>query len=86
MTELPIARVLARLSGVQRRSAYWMALCPCPEHDDQTASLQVSERPNGSVGLFCHGTCSTTSVLAAIGLRMSDLFAAPPPAGWRKRE
>lgn len=86
MTESPIDRLLARLSGVHRRGDYWVALCPSPEHDDQVQSLQVSERPNRSVGIWCHGGCSTASVLAAIGLRMSDLFATPPPIGWWRRE
>jgi hypothetical protein len=86
MTERPIDRVLARLRGVQRRGDYWVALCPSPDHDDQVQSLQFSERPNGSVGMWCHGGCSTASVLAALGLRFADLFAQPPPAGWHPRE
>lgn len=85
MIERPIDRVLARLSGVQRRGGYWVALCPSPDHDDQVQSLQISERPNDSVGMWCHGGCSTASVLAAVGLSFADLFATPPPDGWQPR-
>ena len=86
MTERPIDHVLAKLSAVQHRGDYWVARCPGPDHDDQIQSLQVSERPNGSVGMWCHGGCETKAVLAALGLRFADLFAQPPSTGWQPRE
>jgi hypothetical protein len=83
--ERPVERVLEKLTGVTRRPGGWVATCPSHDPSAGVERLQVSERPDGSVGLFCHGGCETKRVLAALGLRMSDLFATPPAAGWRPR-
>jgi hypothetical protein len=48
----------------------------CPAHDDNQASLSVSEGERGKVLLNCHAGCSTESVVKALGLTMPDLFPA----------
>jgi hypothetical protein len=87
-TMRPIDGVLARLHGARRQGDSWLTFCPVHEADlgHHNPSLQVSERPNGNVGVWCHAGCSTATVLAAIGLRFSDLYATPPPPGWTPRQ
>lgn len=85
--ERPIDRVLSRLNGVKTsrtRSNSYTALCPV--HRDSDNSLQVSEREDGSVGVFCFAGCTPRGdkhrldrFLEAIDLKLSDLF----PAGSR---
>jgi len=60
----------------RRAGAGWVALCPA--HDDRRPSLSVSEGPDGRILLYCFGGCPTQHVLAAMGLRWSDLFADDP--------
>ena len=70
------SRVLDRLVGVKQTGAgRWMALCPA--HEDRSPSFSVRETDDGRVLLHCFGGCSNGDVLAAIGLRMSDLFDKP---------
>lgn len=49
-------------------------MCRCPAHDDRTASLSVREGEGGKILLHCMAGCSTSAVLEAMGLRLSDLF------------
>ena len=48
----------------------------CPGHEDHNPSLAISNGNKGVV-LHCHAGCEVSSVLAAIGLDMSDLFDKP---------
>lgn len=48
-------------------------MCRCPAHDDKTASLCVRDGEKGIV-LKCQAGCTTESVVAALGLKMRDLF------------
>ena len=52
------------------------AAATCPAHDDRAASLSVSRGTKGAV-LTCQAGCDREDVLAAIGLRMADLFDKP---------
>jgi hypothetical protein len=49
----------------------------CPAHEDGRASLSIRETDDGRVLLHCFAACANGDVLAAIGLRMSDLFDRP---------
>lgn len=69
ITEL-VTRLNARKNG-----SGWMAKCPA--HDDKNPSLSISEGRDGRVLLFCHAGCTTEAIVAAMGLKMSDLM---PPA------
>ncbi len=70
-----LQNVLSRLKGVRRDGKGWKALCPV--HADQRPSLKIDEGQDGRVLLKCFAGCPTDSVLAAIGLKMSDLYPEP---------
>jgi 5S rRNA maturation endonuclease (ribonuclease M5) len=63
--------VLSRLKQVRRSGSGWNSLCP--GHDDKNPSLSIHEH-DGKILLKCFAGCGTERILAAMGLRMSDLF------------
>ena len=70
----PVTAVLEKLDRVRRSSdTKWTARCPA--HEDRNPSLSVAEGDDGRVLLQCFAGCPTESVVGAIGLRMTDLFA-----------
>lgn len=74
----PFEVVLQHLSGVVKAGKSFKAQCPA--HADKTPSLSVAIGDDGRVLLHCFSGCSVASVLAAMGLAMTDLFprgAAP---------
>jgi putative DNA primase/helicase len=77
----PIRRVLAELglSPEQGRSQY---SARCPAHDDNSASLSIGVKPDGTVGLTCHAGCSADTVCSALGITTANLFpgsSSPKP-------
>lgn len=70
----PIDVVARHLDGVVSKGKTLKARCPA--HEDKTPSLSVSEGEDGRVLLHCFGGCSAEAVVAAMGLKMSDLFIA----------
>jgi hypothetical protein len=70
----PIDVVLGRLDRVARTGKAFKALCP--GHGDKTPSLSIKECGDGRVLLHCFGGCTVDTVVAAMGLQMSDLFVA----------
>ena len=48
--------------------------CRCPAHEDRAPSLTVSEGQGGKLLLKCQAGCQTADVVAALGLKMRDLF------------
>ena len=69
---MTIHKILSRLQGVKKIAGGWEALCPA--HDDENASLCVSEGNDGRILLCCHAKCTTEAVVAAMNLKMTDLF------------
>jgi hypothetical protein len=59
--------------------AGFMAHCPgsLHAHGDRHESLSISGGRNGRTVLHCWAGCDTQNVLAAVGLRLSDLFTQP---------
>lgn len=59
----------------------------CSGHDDKTASLSVSAGADGRVLLKCHAGCPIEDIVAALGLKLADLFpprpASTPPVAPR---
>jgi hypothetical protein len=51
----------------------------CPSHEDRQASLMFRQGDDGRVLLKCHAGCETSSVVEAMGLKMSDLFPEEAP-------
>ena len=90
--ERPVPRLLARLEGVRRSGAGWMARCPA--HEDRHASLSVAEGDDGRALVICHAGCDTDAVVKAAELEMSDLYPqedgaagpARPPVQGRGRQ
>lgn len=77
LPESPMERILAKLTRVKSAGRkQWMARCPA--HEDGTASLSLREGEDGRVLMNCKAQCPTPSVVAAIGLSMSDLFTGKP--------
>ena len=76
----PVENLISRLQVVKGRNGAWTARCPA--HEDKSPSLAVREGEDGRVLLHCFGGCSTSDVLASIGMDMSDLF----PAGDKRRD
>lgn len=68
----PIEIVLSRLAKVRRSGSGFIAICPA--HSDRTPSLSVKEGDDGRVLLHCFSGCEMVSVVAAMGLRPTDLF------------
>ena len=76
-----VERVLGALrehgSRVEERGGSWMAQCPAEGHDDRKVSLSIGQGKVGAV-VCCQAGCDTeAAVLAALGLKFSDLFDKP---------
>ena len=67
--------LLDRLSGVRHTGTRrWIARCPA--HEDKRPSLSIRESDSGAVLAYCFAGCDIASIVAAVGLDLSDLF--PP--------
>jgi uncharacterized membrane protein YgcG len=64
----------------RRAGSGWVALCPAHELDGQkhSPSLSVKAAQDGRILVHCFANCPPERVVAALGLRMSDLM--PPPS------
>lgn len=72
-----VAKLLDRLDRPkQTRPGSWVAGCPCCQ-SKRGRPISVREGDTGAVLLFPFCGCSTESVLAALGLTLSDLFDKP---------
>ena len=70
----PISNVLSRLDRVRRSSdTRWTARCPA--HEDRNPSLSIAEGDDSRVLLKCFAGCSPESIVASIGVQMTDLFS-----------
>jgi hypothetical protein len=70
----PLSLLLSHFPDARQSGRGWMAHCTA--HQDHKASLCISQGRDGRVVLHCHAGCSVQSVLAPLGLSMSDLFPA----------
>ena len=72
----PLDLVLERLRALdccpKPTGKNWMARCP--NHEDDTASLSVTEGDDGRALVHCHAGCPIEAVLKRLGLTMRDLF------------
>lgn len=66
-----VNNIISKLDVRTTKADRWEARCPA--HDDRNASLSVTLKGE-KVLMHCHAGCTTHAVLAAIGLRMKDLF------------
>jgi hypothetical protein len=70
----PVEVLLTKLPGAKKTGDGWAVRCPA--HEDRKASLSISQGDNGTALLKCHAGCDTSAVLAAVGMKLSDLFPA----------
>jgi hypothetical protein len=73
----PIENLLAKLPDTKKAGNGWSASCPA--HDDRRASLSIAQGDDGTALVKCHAGCDTSAILAAVGMKLADLF--PPKAG-----
>jgi len=70
--------LLARLDRVKRTGdGRWLARCPA--HEDRSPSLSIRDTDDGRTLLHCFAGCSVEQVVAALGLKLEDLFPPRPP-------
>ena len=69
---MSLEEFLDRLGEVKKHGRNYDARCP--NHDDHTASLSVTEGDDGRILVKCFAGCSTSDIVAALGLRLADLF------------
>src|SRR5262245_55822769 len=74
-SDSPLRSVLSRLEKVKKSAAGYVGRCP--GHRDSSPSLSIKEGNDGRVLLHCHAGCEPESIVAAIGLQLSDLFLRP---------
>ena len=67
---------LDRLQGVKKSGEGWQAKCPA--HEDRNASLSIREGDGGKLLIHCHAGCTPEAIVAAVGLKMTDLFPEKP--------
>ena len=73
---MSIDTLLDRLDKVRQNGTDQWTAC-CPAHEDRSPSLSIKACDDGRVLVHCFGGCAATDVLAAVGLRMTDLFPEP---------
>lgn len=74
-TNKPIDKILAVIqNSKQIKPKEWMCQCPC--HQDDKASLHITEAEDGRVLLKCHAGCDNRDIVKAWGLEMKNLFTA----------
>lgn len=83
---MKIEEFLSRLEGVQGGSDATRWTAKCPAHDDGQNSLGIHVTPQGKILLKCYAGCSTADIVAAMGLKMSDLFADDWKATGKQRK
>lgn len=66
--------VLVQQLDARQNGSGWIAKYPA--HDDRTPSLSISEGKEGRILLHCHAECEPEQIVAALGLKLSDLFAS----------
>lgn len=78
--------ILSRLDRVKPVGrGRWRAQCPAHE-SKSGASLAITELDDGRVLLHDFGGCSVDEVLAALGLKLEDLFPERPQSDSVRRE
>jgi 5S rRNA maturation endonuclease (ribonuclease M5) len=72
-----VQAILSKLKKVKGAGhGKWSALCP--GHADKKPSLSVGLGEDGKVLLHCHAGCDVKTIVAAIGMTETDLFADAP--------
>jgi KaiC/GvpD/RAD55 family RecA-like ATPase len=68
--------LVARGGPLAYKNGHWLTCCPA--HEDKVPSLSISEGQDGRALIKCFAGCTPESIVAALGLQMTDLFNDPP--------
>jgi hypothetical protein len=68
---------IAHLANAKQMANGWIAQCPA--HDDRSPSLSIREGRDGRTLLRCFAGCELDTIVRALGLGLSDLFAETKP-------
>lgn len=74
----PLGEVLSRLKNVQQRGNRYVASCPTRRDNNPSLSIAVGEQ--GKVLFKDFGGSTVEEIVAALGMKMSDLFVDDPRA------
>jgi hypothetical protein len=76
----PVDKVIAALdrSGCHPRPSGSSWSAKCPAHEDKNPSLSFGKGVDGRVLVKCHAGCLVETVVARLGLSLSDLFPESP--------
>lgn len=66
-----LQEVISKFQGVKRNKENSYQ-CKCPIHNDQKASLTISEK-DGKILLHCHAGCDPNDILTGVGISFQDL-------------
>lgn len=69
---MTIDGLLPLLDGATQTARGWIARCPA--HPDRSPSLSIREGSDGRTLLHCFAGCELQAIVAALGLRLADLF------------
>ena len=69
----PMARVLSLVPDAKPHGHSWRARCPAHNGESST-SLSITQGDDGRVLLKCFGGCVLPTIVAALGIKESDLF------------
>lgn len=78
-----VQSILDLLEGVRQTGGGWSAKCPA--HDDQQASLSVSEGDGGRVLMHCHAGCGFDAICESLNLKPADLMGGNSISGPRPK-
>lgn len=78
-----VLELLKRFEGARSMGANRYQ-CKCPVHNDDKASLTITDTAD-KILIHCHAGCSTWDIVQEIGLKMSDLYKGEkPPETWQE--
>ncbi|MFZ4539637.1 hypothetical protein [Propionivibrio sp.] len=70
----PAEKFLARADVYRYKAGATHGVFKCPAHADKRASATWRELDDGRLLIHCFAGCDAPSILAAIGLEMTDLY------------
>jgi hypothetical protein len=85
---MDLKQLLTMLQSVSGPNSSGEYTARCPAHDDQTASLTVTEKVSERDGkrklfLCCHAGCQNDAVMGALGIKPRDLIVNPDQGAFR---